>query len=760
MNNAPRPPLPIYGQVLLAGLRTSVVIAEFDFETVSEAGYVWNESTQKFDPLPGAQPKDKGLPSVGAAVYSGDPTAEVLSLAYDLKDGAGWRTWRPGQEPPVALFNHLLMGKLLEAWNVGFERWIWNNVCVPKYGWPPLPEGQLRCAMAKARAFSLPGALDRAAAVLGTPRKDPEGARLMTKFSKLRNPTKSNPKRRIMPEDEPEEFARYVDYNVQDIVAEAAASACIPDLSPVELEYWQIDQAINVRGVHVDAAAVQSCIAIVKQAHAKYNHELQTLTGGVVMAASELQKLQGWLGAHGIVAQSLDEDTITAILKNPAILPEARRALEIRAAIGSASVKKVFAMANQMTRAHRLHDLFSFHAARTGRPTGNGPQPTNLPNSGPEVYRCPTCTDYFGMHHKTACPWCGLAPREAFTPVEWCAEAVESALRVISVRDLATLEYYFKDAMAAVSGCLRGLFDAGPGHELISSDYTAIEAVVLAQLAGEQWRIDLFKEGGKIYEASGAKIDGVTYEAVLAHKEATGKHHPARKKGKLAELASGYQGWIGAWCAFGADEFMTEPEIKAAILAWRAASPAIVEYWGGQFRRVPGFGLVPELYGIEGAAISAILSPGQWFDCRGIKFIKHGPALYIRLLSGRFLTYHDVRLEPSDRGGYSIAYWGWNSNPKNGPTGWIEIRTWGGRLVENITQATANDVLRFASVNLEAAGYPIVLHVYDEIVSEIPKDSGAHSLAEFEAIMGRLPPWAEGWPIRAAGGWRGPRYRK
>jgi DNA polymerase len=747
------PPPPSYGLQLAAGLRYSTVLADFDFETYSEAGYLWNESLNKWQALPGVQPSGKGLPSVGAAVYSAHPTAEVLRLAYDLKDGRGKHSWRPGEPLPVALFIHLIEGKLLEAWNVGFERWVWRNICETKYGFPPLPESQLRCAMAKGRAFCLPGSLDNAAKVLNTRRKDADGARLMKLFSMPQNPTKKRPLRRVLPDAEPVEFARYAQYNDTDIVAEAEVSARTPDLTPIELEYWQIDQAINVRGVHIDRAGVDNCISLVQQAHDKYNRELQAITGGTVQAASELQKLKGWVGAHGVHLDVMDEEALTLVLKRSDLPPPVRRVIEIRAAIGSASVKKVFAMANQATRHDRLHDLFSFHATRTGRPTGNGPQPTNLPNSGPEVLLCASCGHYSGMLWGDHCPHCDhVAPRK---PLEWCVGAVEEVLGLAGLCDLSVLEFYFGEAMPAISGCLRGLFNAAPGHDLISSDYTAIEAVVLAELAGEQWRIDLFKAGGKIYEATGAVIEGLTYEDVLAHATTTGKHHPCRKKGKVAELASGYQGWIGAWCAFGADSFMTEDEIKAAILKWRGASPNIVEFWGGQRR---GYNGPQEFYGVEGAAIQAILNPGQVYDCRGLKFIKRGTVMYITLLSGRCLTYHNIRLEASERGGYAILYDGQNTNPNNGPFGWITLKTWGGRLVENITQATANDLLRFASVNLERAGYPIVLHVYDEIVAEVPEGFG--TVEEFEAIMAQRPAWAADWPVSAAGGWRGSRYRK
>jgi DNA polymerase bacteriophage-type len=431
--------------------------------------------------------------------------------------------------------------------------------------------------------------------------------------------------------------------------------------------------------------------------------------------------------------------------------PAAHEALTIRAAIGSAAVKKTYAMRNQCGPDGRLHDLFSYHAARTGRATGNGPQPTNLPNSGPDVYQC-RCGRHYG---KTlpSCPWCGT-PVLIGAEVEWNAAATEDALEVIATRSIAAVTYFFGEGLPIISACLRGLFISAPGHDLICSDYSSIEAVVLAEIAGESWRREVFQTHGRIYEISAAKITGIPFDEAV--------RHPRRKLGKVAELASGYQGWIGGWKAFGADEFLSDEEIKQAILAWRAASPGIVELWGGQERN-----WVPERYGCEGAAINAIQYPGVPYHVlqlngtyTGITFQAQYDVLYCRLPSGRCLTYHRPRLRESERrpGTLAISYEGQNTNPKNGPVGWIRMDTWGGRLVENIVQATARDILRRATIALEAAGYPVVLHVYDEIVSEVPEGFG--SIEEFERIMGTMPEFAADWPVRAQGGWRGKRYRK
>ena len=1028
------------GTKLIAGMGTSTILPDFDFETYSEAGFLWRAADGKFEAPPNA-PK-KGLPSIGAAVYSEHHSTEVLSCAYDLKDGKGKRLWKPGDLPPFELFQHLARGGLLEAWNIAFERWIWVNVCQRKYGWPPLPFDQLRCAKAKSHAFAIPGGLDAAGNIMNIQnKKNKDGKRLLDKFSMPRNPTKNDLRKRIKPVDDPIDANLLYQYNLQDIAAEAELSSLMPDLTEHELEFWLCDQRINFRGVQLDQYAIINCIAIVEQAHERYNDEIVRITRGRVGAASEIQKIRAWMMEYGVHAPTLGAEDVTQLLKIESLPEDVRRVLEIREMIGSASVKKLYAMMNQSTQKGRVHDIFVFHSARTGRAAGAGPQPQNLPNSGPIVSKCIRCQKHFNKD-LLLCPWCGsYSTREQ---VEWNPKAVEDALETIAPGNLDCVEYFWgKNAITIISGCLRGLFIAAPGKDLICSDYSAIEAVVLAALSGESWRMEVFNTHGKIYEMSASKITGIPFDDFIRHKEETGQHHPARKKvGKVAELAcisgstlvltdkgyirikdatseyklwdgekwvnhqgvickgkkkiiivdgvrmtpnhpislgdswtaakklvsnadtlsraleicsgslpsldseilnlklkygldvlvallntkcafltyvrekvhvvinalklkviertilniiglmktasqikniggdyligfllrlggvitlnknnsiamvvgelrshkpgamiaenssntlsrwrvgiipnlkwivstlikamnlvtlgslvvkktrsikeklmtlknrlrnyenvydivnagnlhrftiktnsghlivhnSGYQGWIGAWKQFGADEFFTDDEMKKAILAWRAASPSIVEMWGGQIKD-----WYPNFYGLEGAAVQAVLNPGKPYAFRGITYIVNRDVLYCQLLSGRYLTYHKPRVYPSSRkqDTVSLSFEGWNTNPKYGSIGWVRMETYGGKLTENVVQATARDILAYAIVNLEKAGYPVVLHVHDEIVSEVPENFG--SVAEFEQIMSKLPDWAATWPVKANGGWRGKRYTK
>jgi DNA polymerase len=772
-----------------AGCGVSTVIPDMDFETYSEAGYYWVEETKKWKSVTKSPPH--GLGAVGAAAYSEHPSTEILSLAYDLKDGLGPRLWFPGMEQPFELFEHIAAGGLLEAWNSAFEWHIWQNVCTPM-GWPALPYWQLRDAMAKSRAFSLPAKLSKAAEVLAVAdQKIGDGARLINKFSKPRTPTKKDLRRRVRPSEDHADAAKLYEYNIGDIKAEAAVSARIPDLMPDELELWLLDQCINLRGVHIDGGSLANCLAVVEQAHEMYTAELVALTNKAVNSVGKIAKIRAWLGDNGVHMDSMEADHVAGKLakfelfdrlqaggdtsKEHAVdiqtarelgaLPNgknARRVLQIRSSLGAASVKKLFAINRRKSKDGRLRDLFAFCGAdRTGRFAGRGPQPQNLPNSGPPVRRCDAvsgCGKHYGPH-LNACPCCGLS--ESFSDsVGWSIEAVEDALDVIASRNLRTVEHHFGDAVALISGCLRGLFSAAPGCDFICSDYTAIEAVVLAMLSGEEWRIEVFRTHGKIYEMSAAKISGASFEEFMAtagytdlsaplwwEAKQTGEHHPLRKKiGKVAELASGYQGGYGAWLAFGADKHLEEHEIRESIKAWRKESPMIVKFW----------------YRLEDAAVAAVQDPGKCYAYRGITFGVKDDVLYCQLLSGRKLSYHSPRLHndvtPWGKPVLKLTYMGWNSDYKKGPTGWMRLDTYGGKLCENVTQATARDILTFAMKNLERAGYAIALHVHDEAVAEVMAGTG--SIEEFERIMATLPAWCADWPIRAAGGWRGKRYRK
>lgn len=782
-------PARIPAQKLLAGTVIKVahgystVHAEMDFETYSEAGYRYDEAKKKYVAI-GSK---KGIGAVGAAAYAQHPSTEILCLSYNLKDGLGGRLWYPGDPMPWDLFAHIEKGKLIEAHNSIFEYFIWTYVCVKKMGWPELKLEQLRCSMSKAASFALPGALDKLTSAIPAPVvKDKDGQALMRRLSQPKAPTAKDGSLRYQRALYSEAYQRLGEYCVNDTIAESEVSAMLPDLSPDELELWLLDQRINVRGVHIDKKALEDCISIVEQAFARYSEELKILCGQEpdedgemqwrVTSPAQLDNIKSYLASRGVETETLNKKAVAKLLAKDDLPADCRRVLEIREMLGASSVKKLFSLLHHLCDDDRVRGLFAFCGAdRTGRFAGRGPQPQNMPSAGPKLHQCDPIGGC-GHHYQkslNACPWCG-ADASFSEMVDWGPDAVDQALKVIASRNLHYVEHYFGDAISVVSGCLRGLFTAAADKDFICSDFSAIEAVVLAFLAGEEWRMEVFRTHGKIYEMGAAMITGTPFEEfmkVAGYPDITkpkwweedplpgGKHHALRKTiGKVSELASGYQGWIGAWKNFGADKFMTDPEIKKAILKWREKSPMIEELWGGQYRKHKyRWEFTPEMYGLEGAAIQAVMNPGQAYQYRYITYQCHEDVLYCRLPSGRLLSYHEPRLVPTvakhGNPQWQLTYMGQDEVGR-----WVRLNTYGGKLTENVTQAVARDILVFAMKNLEKAGYPVVLHIHDEIVVEV--DKGWGTIEEVERIMGTMPAWCHDWPIRASGGWRGRRYRK
>lgn len=740
-----------YGERFYCGPFTTTVLTGMDFETYSEAGYEWLEG--RWRPLKKGKP---GIKGVGGWAYAQHESTEVLVLRYDLKDGGGRRIWHPGEPNPQPLFDHLARGLFVEAVNgPDFEWPIWEYVCRRLYGWPALALEQLVDVAAKCAAHSIPRGLDHAAEVLASPvPKDKDGNRLMRKLSTPRNPTQKNKALRWDRLAVPEEFARLDEYCGNDVAAEDEVSLRVPDLSPLETQVALMSARINARGVHCDRALVNAASRVIEQCEHRYNSELNTLTGGRVKNGDALPALKLWLDeTQGIYAPSLTKETVPELLAGE-LPPAARRALEIRELLGSKSVTKTAAMRHQLVPDNRLRGLYTYcGASRTRRFAGLGPQPQNLPNEGPPVVRCTGCR-LVRWAELASCEHCGCL---ISTATGWGIEAAEACIPALLSGSLVVIESKWGDALTAIAGCLRSFLTAGPGNELICSDFSAIEAVVLAALAGEEWRLDVFRTHGKIYEASAAQIFNLDFAEFAEYRARTGMHHPLRKKGKIAELASGFSGWVGAWLKFGAGDDLKCPgprdfmcpglddlcpscqQIADQVSAWRKASPKIVAFWGG----------------VETAAIRAVDNPGQCFHFRQIAYQMHSGVLYCQLPSGRAIPYHGARIYEEQRNGRAqrqLYFDTWKLGH------WVEVSGWRGLLTENIVQATARDIFVEAMLRLEAAGYPIVLHTHDEPCAEVPKGWG--SIEQFEAIMQQRPAWCADWPIKAEGGWRGLRYRK
>lgn len=749
------------------GERGSTVTPSMDFEVYSEAGFVLDEESGKVR-SPSPSGKDRGLGLVGTPVYAEHPSTDPQCLFYNLKDGHPIECWIPGLTgDPVRLFEWLASGGMVEAFNITFEWWIWNMVCTRRLGWPPLPLEQCVCVMARARRFSWPGSLAKAAEVAGLEQKDKAGKDLIRKLCVPCSKSKKFPHWRKTPSTHPELFAAHYNYCRQDVVSEDSVASKLPDMSDYERQAWLTDQRINARGVAVDVETLDAAIDVKDAMFKRYSVEFVELTGGAVGSPSEIQKFLDWLKTKGQHLPDLTKDTVAEAverLEESGDSPVALRALQIRQTLGSANIKKLDTLKLQLNSDGRLRNQYLFCGAdRTGRFSSGGVQLQNLTSKGPAVVQCEHCGQFMRAD-VDVCGFCGSDRIDR--SVEWSVDAAVQAVPDIRARDLNYITDRWGAPEKLLAGCLRALFVPAKGKKFICCDFSAIEAVGLAAMTRCQWRLEVFRTHGRIYEMSASKISGVPFEEMLQHKKDTGHDHPLRKSlGKVAELASGYAGWVGAWKAFGAEKhFKDDNEIKKAILGWREASPEIVEFWGGQYRETAphSWEFYPELYGVEGAAIAAVQNPGQWFRVNDFSYGYFNDILFCRLPSGRFLHYYQPRLiEDMDRRAkapnWSLTFMGWNSNPKFGPKGWTRLETYGGKLTENLDQGTCADIQWCALMRLESRGFPVVMHTHDEAICEVPGDFG--SVPEMEGIMAERESWFSWWPIKAAG-WEGARYRK
>ena len=672
------------------------------------------------------------LPKVGAWAYSEHPTTDAICVAYGIGDGP-IQTWWPGKGDKYIhdLFLHIEKSHCVEAHNVAFERSIWQNVMTPRYGWPVVPEECWRDTMAVAQYLALPAALAKLSDVLGLGTKDPEGGRLITKYSKLNLKTskrdipnhewiewkkmtaterKANPEAKDNGGYFNEDFQKFVAYCVQDVELERKVSHRLGALSDAELAVFQLDQRINMRGLHLDLDGIATARAIVTERAGELTVEFRELTGfGPIQTA----KVKDWFGEQGVELDNLQADYLQERYDEGDIPGgPAERALEIRLKINKASTKKLDAMERQSGIDNRARFQTRYHGAVTGRWTGSGFQPLNL-NRGYE----------------------GVAP--------------EQLVRDIAHGSGSWLDLVYGDAMDAVARASRHWITAAPGNKIMAGDFTSIEAVILACLAGEEWKVKAFREGVKIYEFMADKIHGLPNGTV------TKETHPAeRQDGKTGELAFGYQGALGAWLKFDSSGTHSDARIIEICKAWRAQHPQIVNLWKG----------------LNDAALKAYRTK-ELATYRSVGFEMVKEWLTMILPNGKRLWYWEPRVETTKNrwcdpeGNYLCRKGTCGHEPQQNLTymamkegRWQRVHTYGGKLAENLCQAVSREILVPAMMRAEVAGYPVILSVYDEIVAEVPEDFG--SLEEFLGIMsGPLPEWATTWPI-GVDGWEGQRYRK
>jgi DNA polymerase len=636
------------------------------------------------------------------------------------------------------------------------------------------------------RVLSLPGSLDGLASALRLAHeKDKEGRALMLRMCKPRKPRKNEPQDAIIWNETPEEIARLIAYCKKDVEVERAIYKALLPLSPPEQELWCVDQQINDRGVHVDLPAVRNLIELTEREKERLASELRRLTGREVPSAAATAKLLSWLDVNGCKLPDLTKRTVENALKDETNAGSVRRALEIRQEASKASVAKLKAMLKGAGADSRARGLLEYHGAGTGRWAGRRIQTQNMVRTPDEF----TVSDAENVY-----AWAEIPGGE------------------IGIR----AEY--KSPMEAVSYSLRSLICAAPGNTLYASDYSNIEGRMLSWLAGEEWKLKFFEDyDAKLieydnYKAAYAKTFGVPVETVTK---------PQRQIGKVQELALGYQGGHGAFLSMGANYGINIDEIAEAVrgaVSEHVWLEAVAKYWDGARETaeealaeqriieqlvtgdeiddatedevldlaavlnkknrhglqehqwaairiiVDGWraahpNIVALWRALNEASIAAVANPGQAFDVGPIRYKMRGGHLYSRLPNGRALAYPYARLVNEEdqfkRIQKRIVYEGVNSRTRK----WGKQRLYGGLLAENVTQAASRDILADAIKRLESRGYPIIMHVHDEIVAEVPLGSNAHSFEEFEKLMAIKEPWAQGLPV-AVEGWQGPRYRK
>ncbi len=625
------------------------------------------------------------ISKAGAFKYFEDPAFEILLLPYAWNDepvrvlDLVSDPFDPEMQAELQdIISGLLDPDVLKiAHNNAFERGAYRRQFghyMPPEEWD---DTMILCAM-----NGLPMSLDAAGEALNLPQqKLKEGKALINYFCKPCKPTIANGGRtRNLPEHAPDKWARFKEYAKVDVVAmreihKLLSRFPIPDW---ERRVWALDARINERGVLTDQELVESAIAVDEAFKEEHTAEMQKLTG--LDNPNSVAQLKDWLEGVGVSVDSLNKATVTD-LRASVPDPTTRRVLELRQLLGKTSTKKYEAMTAAACDDLRVRGLLQYYGAgRTGRWAGRLVQVQNLPQNH---------LDQIGLVRE-----------------------------LVRQRDLETLEMLFDSVPDVLSQLIRTAFVAKPGHTFLVSDYAAIEARVIAYLAGEKWRMEVFANGGDIYCSSASQMFKVPVE-----KHGINGH--LRQKGKIAELACGYGGGPGALKAFGADKMgLTEAEMQDIVTQWRAASPTIPKFWRDT----------------EAAARNALENPGRTYTLPcGVKYQRDADALRCRLPSGRILSYWGARI---DNG--SITFMGQNQTTRK----WEKMDTWGGRLVENIVQAYARDCLAVALLRLDEAGYQITFHVHDEIIAEAPEGSRWEDMAE---IMGRPIDWAPGLLLRGDG---------
>lgn len=620
----------------------------------------------------------------GVYKYTDAVDFDILLFAYAFDDEPV-RIIEKGEPLPKEVLSALTDSTIIKtAFNAAFER-----VCISRFYGIHLPIEQWRCTMVQAATLGFPLSLAQVGKIMKLEEgKMDEGKALIRFFSLPCKPTKTNGGRtRNLPEHDVEKWVLFKQYCIRDVEVERSirhrlnAMRAIPES---EHNLYRIDQEICDRGVLLDMRFVNNAIDMDKEYKKVLEEEAIRLTG--LDNPNSAAQLKTWVSAQtGEVVDSMTKATVLDLVATTD--GSVQRMMEIRQEMAKTSTKKYDAMQEAVCSDGRVRGLLQYYgASRTGRWAGRLVQVQNL-------------------------------PQNHLNDLDLARDTVLSG-------DLDMLQMLYGNVPDTLSQLIRTAFVAPKGYTFYVADFSAIEARVIAWLADEAWRLDVFATHGKIYEASAAQMFHVPIESI-------GKHSPLRQKGKVSELALGYQGGVGALTAMGALKMgVEEHELQGLVNAWRQANPAIVRLWAE----------------VQKAAVKAInentlvpIKHGVSIDCRG-------SVMYINLPSGRFLTYLQPRIGENQFGNRSIQYEGMNQTTKQ----WQTTDAYGGKLVENIIQAIARDCLAETLVRLEKNKFPVVFHVHDEAIIEMSKHD-SRTLDEVCELMGQPIDWAPGLPLRADG---------
>jgi DNA polymerase len=623
-----------------------------------------------------------------------------LCCAFAVDDQPA-KLWTPGDAIPVE-FREAASNPnwIVVAHNASFEIAIEELLLAPRYGWPLIPLERQRCTLAMASALALPGQLEKLADVLElSQRKDVAGHRLMLAMSKPRRARKGENPDQVHWFDDHERLQRLYAYSKADFEAVRELYTQLQPLSPSEQIIWCLDACINARGFYLDRQLATAEKKLAAAAATEIDAELAEVTGGAVTAVNQIARFQAWLQTQGCTVDSLDKKSVAKLLTNE-LPPQVRRALELRQDGGQTAVKKIGALLDRVGSGGRVRGSFIYHKASTGRWAGTGPQPQNLKR--PEI------------------------------------EDVEAAITAVTTGNYDHVRNLYPRVLSLLGDLSRSLICAAPGYVLLGADFGAIESRVLACVAGEEWKLEAYRR----YDATGDPRDE-PYCILAARmlKLPEGSITPGTRErifGKTGDLACGYQGGEKAIEKFAPGMFSLAEREKIGT-EWRAAHPAVCKFW----------------YAVDHAAWTAVQRRGRVVSCGPVAFKCCGNFLFLKLPSGRKLAYPFARLKPLDPQHGVVVFAdssdGQFRDCRNGSG------AYGGMWVENIVSGIARDLLAEAMLRIETAGYPIVLHVHDEIVCEVP--AGFGSTEEFTRLMTQRPSWAPDLPI-AASAWTGSRYCK